>query len=792
MASDQISLDTQEAEARIARALADGASELSLAELRILSLPISLERLAPQLVTLDLSECAFLQDVSGLSGLTGLQALNLSGCEGLEDVSVLTRLTGLQSLDLSGCNVLKNVRDLGGLTGLQSLNLCGCELLQDVSNLTSLTSLKELDLSWCDALNDISVLGDLTSLQILNLHGCLVLTDVSILGNLTGLLMLNLSECEALKDVSELASMTGLKTLSLDWCEALKDEINLIGIKSLQSLSLVGSKMLKDMSVLGNMMNLHDLNIIHGPALSKEFVCETGFVFLNALHTLQANKFIGIPSEIGSVNIYDNCIPRLIAWRDELLAWPAQYPESKLFILGNGRVGKTQIYRRLKGLKFDPVIPSTHGIQLGEYDISLVRASAANGDEKVKLRFWDFGGQDIYLGTHALFLDNQAIYLIVWSPRFENTDEVDENGVVMRNRPLAYWLEYVRSLAGDDARVLVVQTRCDTEDDIVADPPVPANHGFRRLRKTACSANDQVNPEGMERLLVELKMAVRGQLEDHGRIVLPQRWVDIGQVLDDLRDQQQRKTISYHEYESLCDERTVLAPRIVLEYLHRAGRVFWNQDAFDGQVVLQLDWALDGIYAVLHREQAFPLIRINGGLASSELLRQTVWQNRTDRERKLFMSMMQQCQIVFEVAWDQYLVPAALPAVDAVAASMKKIWRSGDAEVAIRLDYGFLHEGVLRAVLCNIGWRAGTDAVYWQYGVCAYDEETQATLRISSQLPDPQGRGPGGPDDRSGGWVLLETKGRRARRLAEQLLKAIQGIRIGAAPTVVWEPMPLS
>ena len=33
-------------------------------------------------------------------------------------------------------------------------------------------------------------------------------------------------------------------------------------------------------------------------------------------------------------------------------------------ILGNGRVGKTQICRRLRGERFDEALPSTHGIQL--------------------------------------------------------------------------------------------------------------------------------------------------------------------------------------------------------------------------------------------------------------------------------------------------------------------------------------------------------------------------------------------------------------------------------------------
>jgi hypothetical protein len=39
--------------------------------------------------------------------------------------------------------------------------------------------------------------------------------------------------------------------------------------------------------------------------------------------------------------------------------------------LGNGGVGKRQLFRRLRDLLFDSTIPSTHGIQLGEMTVTL-------------------------------------------------------------------------------------------------------------------------------------------------------------------------------------------------------------------------------------------------------------------------------------------------------------------------------------------------------------------------------------------------------------------------------------
>jgi internalin A len=83
-------------------------------------------------------------------------------------------------------------------------------------------------------------------------------------------------------------------------------------------------------------------------------------------------------------------------------------------ILGNGRVGKTQICRRLRGENFDEAVPSTHGIQVS----SLGLAPQAS-DAPVTLKIWDFGGQDIYHGTHALFLKSRAVFPLVWTPKLE-------------------------------------------------------------------------------------------------------------------------------------------------------------------------------------------------------------------------------------------------------------------------------------------------------------------------------------------------------------------------------------
>ncbi|GAB1436067.1 leucine-rich repeat domain-containing protein [Sphaerotilus sulfidivorans] len=731
--------DYDEAERRIAEAKASGARELSLRGLDIDRLSDSLRTLT-RLETLDLRGCQKLADIRAVSCLMGLKTL-LCGVDtnagswweqsfALSDIKPVSDLKSLQQLNLSLCRQLTDVSVLSSLTGLQQLYLSGCSQLKDVSVLSSLTGLQQLDLSWCNALTDVSGLSSLTGLQKLDLSGCSELTDVSVLSSLTGLRQLDLSGCSELMDVSVLSSLTGLQKLNVRSSVALP-----VGIR--------------------------DLPLTWWPALE----------------TLYANRLGGAPVEIGSEDDYsDNCLPRIKAWHRDLADGVAPNADLKLFVLGNGRVGKTQICRRLKGERFDASIPSTHGISLGQTRLIEGDTEADPPEQAVDLRFWDFGGQDVYLGTHALFLDDRAVYVIAWAPSHENTDEFEENGVPMRNRPLRYWLEYVRSLAGPKAPVIVVQTQCDRERDVSSAPPIPVDHGFERLRVADCSAKTK---NGMARLMLELESAARYQLERYGEVPLPANWVAVGDDLRRMRDEQGRRTLPRDAFEHLCAEQHQTAvPGVVLEYLHRSGQVFWKEGVFGDQVVLDQAWALDGMYAVLHRESALPLIRQQHGRFTPQLLALLVWQNRTEEERQLFLSMMEKCQTCFKIAEDTHVAPALLPLENAVAGQIAGLWQGAEAQAEVKLHYAFLHEGVLRALLCGIGSRAGVQAVYWRYGVCFYDQKAAGVVRIRSALPDPSGQ--------DGGWMSVETTGANAAALAREVVGSIEQINIGQKPEVKW------
>ena len=72
-----------------------------------------------------------------------------------------------------------------------------------------------------------------------------------------------------------------------------------------------------------------------------------------------------IPKELLSRSCGESCLERLRAHYRDLKGGESEIADFKLMLLGNGRVGKTQIYRRLQGQEYDETVPSTHGVKIG-------------------------------------------------------------------------------------------------------------------------------------------------------------------------------------------------------------------------------------------------------------------------------------------------------------------------------------------------------------------------------------------------------------------------------------------
>jgi internalin A len=194
-----------------------------------------------------------------------------------------------------------------------------------------------------------------------------------------------------------------------------------------------------------------------------------------------------LPPEVCGDNWHETVLNKVRAHYADLQYGPRRDMALKVFFLGNGGVGKTQLCPWLRNLEFDPSVLTTHGVQLSEMTLTLESLP-----EPAHLNLWDFGGQNIYHDSHALFLHGHAIFLLLWTPALEHQTIYREGALSFRHRSLSYWLAYIRAFAGTDVSVLIVQSQCDTRDKRLVHPPAPVDD-FPLHRYTEVSARTGLN-----------------------------------------------------------------------------------------------------------------------------------------------------------------------------------------------------------------------------------------------------------------------------------------------------------
>ncbi len=644
------------------------------------------------------------------------------------------------------CTATK-VSDLGPLAGLSALQSLECSITK-VSDLGPLAGLSALQSLGC-SITKVSDLGPLAGLSALQSLHCFV-TEVSDLGPLAGLSALQSLDCSN-TPVSDLGPLAGLSALqSLDCSETPVSDLPepLVWLESLKGLILFNTR------------------ITH------------------------------IPAEVLSPNPRMNCLESLRAHLRDLEVGEDRLPDVKVLVLGNGRIGKTQICRRLRGEAFDPSVDSTHGILVTSAMLPMPPQAAESAHpgyegagqpsrpgEEARLHLWDFGGQDLYHGTHTLFMRTRSLFVLIWTSQTENAREYEQGGITFRNHPLAYWLEYVRHLSGVNSPVLIVQNMCDQAEDESVRPPVE-DEALRAFPFRKVLHYSALKDRGRGALNEALQEAILWLRETMGQARIGKGRLAVKRKLEALRDEdaklpaEQRKyrTLTQEYFHQLCtDAGGVSRPELLLDYLHHAGIVFYRAGLFDDRIVLDQAWALEAVYAVFHREKCYRQLRQLRGRFTRTLLEALVWRDYRIEEQKLFLSLMMSCGICFVHRQGdregkletEYIAPDLLPDREEVAAEIEATWAEHAPGGEVVVDLPFLHPGVMRGIISRIGQEAGISALYWKYGVCLYENTTRSRALIEQRLSNR-------PTTWSG-QIAVSTRGGQAVELLRQLQKWIEG-----------------
>lgn len=627
------------------------------------------------------------------------------------------------------------------------LNVCGNGLTDEkVAFLWELPELRALNLSE-NQLSAVSIPAGMKNLAHLNLSENKSLDKVSFESGLPALEVLNLGEC-ALTEIHLPEGFSAFHTACLP-----KNKLTRAtfagGGPGLKLLDLSGNKMegfalpagfekLERLYLNDNQIkslewgdSLPALDTLH---LRNNQLGELPEGFLESFPRLVSLYLYGnpLPDAIrGTVenNEYQNNLPFIKSYMRELGKGKVLDNECKILLVGNGNVGKSCLAKRLMHDEFEPEWNSTHGIVLERYK-----------HQEYTFNIWDFGGQDIYHATHRLFMQSNAVYLILWDADTENRryTPVNEHGRdnQYENYILEYWLDYAIHL-GEGSPVIIVQTKTarDGKKDLPkireAYEPRLSYLDFRHIE----SEEGDWDENGYNDLLTSIRRAVR---RTKAKTYIPEGWAKVRQALRDKQEAGEKK-LALADYLSLAEE--LESPMGVLEnWLVKTGVVFYRKGLFHDEIILDQQWAIDAIYTIFDRQAGFyfKALHNNGSFSGKDL--EGIWATKAEQEaeRELFVSFMLSCEMCFETTrreekekWRHvpfaertFVAPQLREAKMPNAVS--DVW-VGRTALHLRYWHEFLHYGVIQSFIVRTQSLAELRHI-WKYGLLLREGEQLAMV----------------------------------------------------------------
>ena len=605
------------------------------------------------------------------------------------------RRTRSTTLNLSGLGLEEIPEQVFELTWLEKLDCCG-NYIHNFSSLAQIFKLTELDCSF----NEISDLNLLMYLPNLTKLDCShnQITDLSTLVYLTRLASLFCSENQ-ISDLSPLMHTPNLVEFDCSFNQ-ICDLSPLAHTRKLISLSCYVNQ-IHNLSSLTHVSNLtelfcndnqiSDLSSIYHKVMSEQ---------LKEV-SLSYNPVFGIPIGILGIDPLENCAESLRNYWLDLTKGSEWKRQLKVQLVGNGRVGKSTLAYALEHKRApSEAFKSTHSIVIKEIK------QALEGDaEPITLHLWDFGGQEIYHATHRLFLADDCLYLLLWA---EETAEQEQDETL---HPPSYWLELIHDL-GPSSPVILVKNQIDRADRLAIEPMDvhEDSAGFKQIKQavkiSALGYRNMSTLRGaIESVLEELKPRICVQL--------PSSWLQVERDLKQL----EQKTIPLGHFQQLCLNAGVSDAQWFVDYLHKTGVLFYRKGAFQDQIILDQNWAIDAAYKVFDPQGMREEIEEKRGKFKGKFAR-FIWPEVDDAERQIYLDFMRNCGICYEpnrwqnkpFAEREYIIPALLP----TDSSAHQAWRKQPEDWLLEIDYPFLHRSIIERLILRLGetykgeaWRNG-------------------------------------------------------------------------------------
>ena len=397
-----------------------------------------------------------------------------------------------------------------------------------------------------------------------------------------------------------------------------------------------------------------------------------------------------------------------------------------MIIVGNGRVGKTSMFKQLNGDKFNPEEKFTHGVQLGILDEKKLPLPTDGKTNTLNLVSWDFGGQEIFYATHQFFLSQEALYVLAWTDRKHveaylqrESEELPMGSARWRERE--EWLDNIRNIA-PKSPILMVQTHADRKK-------IPINEAdyAQEPYKATCLAFDAAIPLGLEELKKHIVQKLENELELYGQNVANQ-YLDVVEEVVNLA-----KTVDYIDmatFQGICERKGLTgdAYEQVRGYLHRTGAVVYlGSEAcprLKDIIYINPNWLTQQVYLLINNK-----LEARKGEIDSDYLdevfpkdpKEKTARTYTEEEIARFLELVTQFELIFQDPEDPdlYYAPQYLPEnPDRTTQRMIKLNKGLDRLAFVFRFPKYVPENVMINFVSRYGPNSHANTVPWKHGIC--------------------------------------------------------------------------
>ena len=675
------------------------------------SIPASIGELT-NLRHLDMSNSDISDLPASIGNLTNLQHLDMSYSNISDLPASIGNLMNLRTLFLRDTPIRRLPESIGNLKCLQSLNLSATKISELPESIVNLTSLQSLNLSHTQIREFPEDIVKLTNLQSLYLN------DVQISGlpegivNLKNLQNLYLSGTEIREFPASIENLTNLRRLELGSVDLNSLPEGIEKLANLHRLDLSSSRIKELPENIGNLRGLKQLlledcflNELPQSLLSLDLDYKEGKfsagnyfepgIYINGLKLKNQPVEIFFQSRDLIINYYESV-------RKEV-ALPIN--ECKVVFLGDGGAGKSLIIDRLM---HDGIISSdfdgesTPGICISSKEYAI-------GKDKIKLHFWDFGGQAVMHSMHRLFLTNRTLYVVVTNARDNKANE-----------QAWYWIRNIRSFANGAPVLLLVNQK---------DQNPSANVNENGLRKEYPEMKQVRIISALKDSKAEFNSEVRDAIcqivydMETVHTLFSKSWLSLMNELQEMKEDYITSDVFYGK----CFKNKVGTERDILDKIVKwyrdLGVCFYSKahPVSARYMVLKPRWLLNALYVLVFNGRKYAS---NGIISEKDIYTlicekvpddviKKVWNDIAYRpeEVQYIVNVLLDFELIYRLDNERFFIPMLCDENE------PEEMDSFDSEETfhVRFDYAYLPENVLHRLMVRHGYELNTDIV-WRTG----------------------------------------------------------------------------